>query len=90
MKLEIITPQRIEFSDEVDSVTLPGEAGRFTVLDNHAPLIASLGKGVINYRIQGNGIGNFSIESGLCEVVNNRVSVCTEHINYINTDGTTK
>lgn len=88
MKLEIITPQRIEFSDEVDSVTLPGEAGRFTVLDNHAPLIASLGKGVINYKIQGNGIGNFSIESGLCEVVNNRVSVCTEHINYINTDGT--
>ncbi|OFY50708.1 MAG: hypothetical protein A2X22_02495 [Bacteroidetes bacterium GWF2_49_14] len=90
MKLEIITPQKIEFSDEVDSVTLPGEAGRFTVLGNHAPLIASLGKGVISYKIQGNGIGNFSIESGLCEVVNNRVSVCTEHINYINSDETAK
>lgn len=90
MKLEIITPQKIEFSDEVDSVTLPGEAGRFTVLDNHAPLIASLGRGVISYKIKENGIRIFAIESGLCEVVNNKVSVCTEHINFIQTDETTK
>lgn len=90
MKLEIITPQKILFSGNVDSVTLPGVSGSFSVLENHAPLIASLGKGVITYKIKENGIRDFSIDSGLCEVNNNEVYVCVEHINNIKSDDSAK
>jgi F-type H+-transporting ATPase subunit epsilon len=81
MKLEIVSPQKIIFSGNVDSVTLPGVMGSFSVLENHAPLIASLSKGVITYKIKENGIRDFSIDSGLCEVSNNKIYVCVEHIN---------
>ncbi|HRZ98922.1 MAG TPA: hypothetical protein P5084_15310, partial [Paludibacter sp.] len=51
MKLEIISVEKIEFSGNVNSVILPGKSGKFTVLENHASLIASLTNGVIKYRI---------------------------------------
>ncbi|MCL2097806.1 MAG: ATP synthase F1 subunit epsilon [Bacteroidales bacterium] len=50
MKLDIITPKKMLFSGEVESVTLPGTMGSFTVLEGHAPLISSLQpKGKIIY-----------------------------------------
>jgi len=42
MKLDIITPKKMLFSGEVDSVTLPGTMGSFTILTEHAPMISSL------------------------------------------------
>ena len=42
MTLEILSPERTLFSGEVESVTLPGTLGEFTVLRHHAPLISSL------------------------------------------------
>jgi F-type H+-transporting ATPase subunit epsilon len=50
MKLEIITPEQVYFSGEVASVTLPGKNGSFTVWENHAPIISSLGAGKISYK----------------------------------------
>ena len=40
MMLEILSPEQKLFSGEVESVTLPGTLGEFTVLKRHAPLIA--------------------------------------------------
>ncbi|MEA4936949.1 MAG: ATP synthase F1 subunit epsilon [Paludibacter sp.] len=90
MKLEIITPEKIIFTGKADIVTLPGISGKFSILDNHAPLIASLGKGVISFKNKEDGIRDYSIESGLCEVRNNEVYVCVEHINSVTPDGSAK
>ncbi|MDO9154096.1 MAG: ATP synthase F1 subunit epsilon [Paludibacter sp.] len=80
MKLEIITPQKIVFSGNVNVVTLPGTNGKFTVLENHASLIASLTKGVIRYKNKDNPLHEYPIESGLCEVNLNEIYVCVEQI----------
>lgn len=90
MKLEIITPEKIEFSGEVSSITMPGTSGRFTVLENHASLIASLTKGVIKCRNQNNEIFEFQIDSGLCEVNLNMVYICVDQIINGNDDGSIK
>ena len=47
MHLEIITPDKKLFEDEVMTLTLPGIDGSFGILDNHAPLISALKKGKI-------------------------------------------
>ena len=47
MHLEIITPESKIFSGEADAVQFPGIDGLFQVLNNHAPIISALGKGVI-------------------------------------------
>ena len=47
MHLEIITPETKIFSGEAEAVQFPGTDGLFQVLNNHAPIISALGKGVI-------------------------------------------
>ena len=45
MHLEIATPEHKVFSGNVYGIQLPGIEGSFEILDKHAPMIASLGKG---------------------------------------------
>ena len=77
MKLEIITPEQIIFSGEVSLVTVPGAKGRFTILEHHAPIISSLEKGVITYRVDGNDV-NVQSGGGFVEVNNNVISIAVE------------
>lgn len=77
MKLEIITPEQIVFSGEVSLVTVPGMNGSFTILKDHAPIVSSLAKGVITYRIEGED-KHFNIGSGFVEVSNNKISIAVE------------
>jgi F-type H+-transporting ATPase subunit epsilon len=77
MNLEIISPEKIIYSGEADSVTLPGAIGLFTVLNHHAPIISVLKKGVLTYKI-GDNEKTLEINSGFAEVKQNIVSVCVE------------
>ena len=45
MHLDILTPERKIFNGDIMGVILPGVAGYFELLDNHAPIVAALGKG---------------------------------------------
>lgn len=79
MELEIISPERIVFTGEVDSITLPGTLGQFSILPKHAPIISSLKEGDIVYTV--NGVQtSLRIDSGFAEVRDNKVSVCIEKI----------
>jgi len=78
MHLEIITPDKKLFEDEVKSVILPGIDGSLGVLDNHAPLIAALKKGSVNVTDNSAARHNFAINGGVVEVLNNRVIVLAE------------
>ena len=49
LKLKIVSPERIEFTGEVDSVKVPGTMGNFEILTGHAPIISSLQKGIVEY-----------------------------------------
>ena len=76
MTLEILSPERTLFSGEVESVTLPGALGEFTVLRHHAPLISSLEAGEIRFRQKGSDVQSFTVKGGFVEMNGNRVSVC--------------
>ena len=45
--LEIVSPEKLVFSGEVEAVAVPGTEGEFTVLKDHAPLIAMMKPGVV-------------------------------------------
>lgn len=78
MHLEIITPDKKVYSGEVDSVKLPGAEGSFGILNNHAPIIASLKKGTIRVTDSKKHVENFEINGGVVEVQNNKVIVLAE------------
>ena len=72
--LDIITPEGTVVCQDVDRVELPGSAGRFVVLKDHAALISSLTKGDIVYGQD----GIVHISSGFVEVTDNHVLACVE------------
>ena len=80
MMLEILSPEQKLFSGEVESVTLPGTLGEFTVLKRHAPLISSLNQGEIKYRLKNGDEQRVAIRNGFVEVLKNHVSVCSEAV----------
>ena len=51
MFLEIVTPEAILFSSEVDSVTVPGINGEFQMLNNHAPIVSILNQGTVKVHV---------------------------------------
>lgn len=76
MTLRIISAQEILFEGSAKAVTLPGYAGSFTVLRNHAPLIAVLVKGNVRYIDDNDQEKHLQIKGGLVDVENNEVAVC--------------
>jgi F-type H+-transporting ATPase subunit epsilon len=76
MKVIILSPEKQLYEAEVDRVVVPGEMGQFEVLENHAPIISTLVKGVVacfsaeSYALE--------IQSGFIECVNNTINICVE------------
>lgn len=79
MKLEILTPEMIFYSGEVDSVTLPGTLGSFQLLKNHAPIISSISKGMLAFSANGH-VREMEVTDGFVEMSNNHVTVCIDSI----------
>ncbi len=78
MQLKIISPEKVIFNGEITQVKVPGTAGEFEILDNHAPIISSLEKGAVTYEIVGGEKQTLEIVSGFVEVQKNNVSLCVE------------
>jgi F-type H+-transporting ATPase subunit epsilon len=78
MYLEIITPDKKLFSDEVKSIRLPGVDGSFGILDKHAPIISALKKGVVYITDNAQAKHSFPINSGIVEMLDNKVIILAE------------
>ena len=75
--LEIVTPERLAYSDTVDAVNLPGIEGELGVLPHHAPLVSMLGVGELRIR-KGGAEESFAIVGGFLQVRPDRVVVMAE------------
>ena len=78
MILEIITPEKELFNGEVNSVKFPGINGGFEVLNNHAPIISTLGKGEIRVITNDKKTEKFDINGGVIEMQNNKLIVLAD------------
>lgn len=74
LHLEIITPERVAFSGEVDSVVVPGTAGTMEILPQHAAMFAQLDSGEVKIK-KSSGETFMAIGGGFIEVKNNKVDV---------------
>lgn len=75
LTLEIVSPESVVFSGDVEMVELPGKRGRFAILRNHAPIIASLAEGPIRVQPSGGAELSFDCKAGYVECKANKVSV---------------
>jgi F-type H+-transporting ATPase subunit epsilon len=77
LQLEIVTPEKLAYQGEVDSVQLPGSEGELGVLPHHAPLISTLGAGELRLR-KGGEDEFFAIVGGFLQVLPDKVVVMAE------------
>jgi F-type H+-transporting ATPase subunit epsilon len=77
LRLKIVSPEKVVYDGNADSVLVPGTLGSFEILNDHAPIISSLEKGVVEYGL--NGVKEqLQISGGFVEVKKNVVSLCVE------------
>ncbi len=77
LQLEIVTPERLAYSDTVDAVFCPGFDGELGILPHHAPLLSILGLGELRIR-KGGQEEYFAIAGGFLQVRPDKVVVMAE------------
>lgn len=76
--LDLVSPERLLLSDDVDMVTMPGADGYFGVLKGHAPVMASLKPGVIEIKGGAEDGLRIFVRGGFAEVSAGEVTVLAE------------
>lgn len=76
-RLQIVTPERVVFDDEVTSIVAPGAAGYLGVLAHHAPLLTTLRPGTLTIR-RGEDVNEYHVESGFLEVSENTATLLVD------------
>jgi len=77
IRFEIVTAERVVYSDDVDVVIAPGIEGELAILPNHAPLLTMLQVGELRVRKDGEETAIF-VSGGFFEVMHNRVTVLAD------------
>jgi F-type H+-transporting ATPase subunit epsilon len=78
MYVEIITPDKKLFEGEAKALTVPGSEGSLGVLNNHAPMIATLKKGKVKVTTDKPDVIFYEVNGGVIEVLKNKVVVLAE------------
>jgi len=81
--LEIITPAKIVFKGNIESVTIPGVEGSFQVLKNHAPLISIFEIGLVKIKVDAKTTKYYATGGGTVEVLNNNVLVLADSLEAV-------
>jgi len=77
LKLEIVTPESVALSEDVDMVTLPGMEGELGIYPQHVPLMTQIVPGEV---IAKKGTQEFALAvgEGFVEITGDRVSLLTD------------
>jgi F-type H+-transporting ATPase subunit epsilon len=78
MKFELVSPERLLLSAEVQQVTVPGTEGLFTVLPNYAPVLSTLRPGVVEVITEEGSRQRIFVRGGFAEVNNLGLTVLAE------------
>jgi F-type H+-transporting ATPase subunit epsilon len=81
LKFELVTPARLERSESVHMVTVPGAEGEFSVLEGHAPFMSTLRDGPVTiYASAGAAPEIINVEGGFAEVGDNGLTILAERV----------
>lgn len=77
LTVSVISPERVLFEGEAESVVAPAFDGDVGILPQHAPMMTLLGRGELRLGADGTR-GRFLVEGGFLQVLNDNVRVVTE------------
>ena len=78
LEIEIVTPQKVIYSGNAQSVSVPGAYSPFQILYNHAPIVSALDIGLVKIVDKSQKNLLFVVSSGFTEVAGNKVAILVE------------
>jgi F-type H+-transporting ATPase subunit epsilon len=78
VQFDLVSPERLVFSEAVDMVVVPGTEGDFGVLAGHAPVMSSLRPGVVEVHDEGGELHRIFVARGFAEVTSDHCTVLAE------------
>jgi F-type H+-transporting ATPase subunit epsilon len=75
---ELVSPEKLVFSGDVESVIVPGTEGEFTVLENHAPLMAMLKPGIVTVEETAARKARLFVRGGFADVSSGGLTILAE------------
>ena len=77
--LEIITPEKVIYKDEVQEVIVPTISGEIAILPNHINLLTQVSPGELVIKKGDNNLQHLAITGGFLEIQNNKISILAEY-----------
>ncbi len=74
-RLNIVAPDKVVYSGEVDYFIAPGEEGELTVLSHHEPLVTGIREGSIRIKKEKEDIREIPVQKGILEVSHNQATI---------------
>lgn len=78
LHFDLVSPERLLMSADVDQVDVPGSEGDLGILANHAPVMTTLRPGVLTIQTQGKAGEKFFVRGGFAEVTASGLTVLAE------------
>jgi F-type H+-transporting ATPase subunit epsilon len=76
---ELVSPERLVFTGDVDAVVVPGMEGEFTVLKDHAPLMSTLKPGIVEIAGGSAGKMRLYVRGGFADVASTGLTILAEY-----------
>ncbi len=83
LKIEILTPKKVEYRGEIVSATIPGSVGTFQILPDHAPIISTFEIGAIRLDLDKDVKKYFATGGGTVEVLNNNIRLLADSLEAV-------
>ena len=80
LKFDLVSPERLLVSEEVESVVVPGGEGYFTVLARHAPLMSTLKPGQLEVKDLSGSVQKYFVRGGFADVNPNGLTILADQV----------
>jgi F-type H+-transporting ATPase subunit epsilon len=80
LKFDLVSPDRLLISEEVESVVVPGGDGYFTVLARHAPLMSTLKPGQLEVKDLSGSVRKFFVRGGFADVNPSGLTILADQV----------
>ena len=77
-KFELVSPERLLVSQDVEAVVVPGTEGEMTVMAHHAPVMTSVKPGVVAVTLPGGGSERYVVFGGFADIQPDNCTVLAE------------
>ena len=83
-KFELVSPERLLVSEQVESVVIPGAEGEMTVMAQHAPVMTTIKPGVVTVKTVGGSEERFVVFGGFADILPSGCTLLAESATHVN------